>query len=205
VGKLPGVGKRAVEILHGLGIIRTADIRKVPESIMLKKFGKFGRRLMELSRGIDASRIVPQSEPKSISSEHTLEEDTDNLNILMQHVLSQAETVGRRLRRQGLKGRTVTLKLKYSDFRLTTRGRTIDGLTDSTKVIADTALEILRNEKRLLKVRLIGVSVSSFEKSIQQLPLFRTSVDQEEKQTRLDSAVDEVSEKFGKGILRRGS
>lgn len=204
VGKLPGVGQGAVKILQSLGITQTGAISKLPEAILTRKFGKFGRRLLELSRGIDPSLVVPESQPKSISSEDTLDQDTDDLKILKKYVMAQAQTVGRRLRRHGFKGRTVTLKLKYSDFRLISRSHTIDSSTDSTKIIADTALELLENEERPSKVRLIGVGVSSFEKGIQQLALFEGSPHQDEKQTRLDRAMDEVSEKFGEDILRKG-
>ncbi len=204
VGKLPGVGKKVMKILQGLGITRTGDLSKLPEGILAKRFGKFGRRLAELSRGIDSSAIVPHSEPKSISSEYTLEQDTDDVMILKKSLLAEAETVGRRLRRHGLKGRTITLKLKYSDFRLITRNRTIESPTDSTKVITDTAFELLTHETRPLKVRLIGVGVSNFETSIQQMPLFHKATGCDEKQTRVDRAMDAVSERFGKDILRRG-
>ncbi len=204
VEKLPGVGQRALRILQGLGIIRTGDIQKLPEGILARKFGKFGRRLLELSKGIDPSEVVAQSEPKSISSEDTLVQDTDDLEILKKHIMSQTETVGRRLRRHSLKGRTITLKIKYSDFRLITRSHTIDQPTDSTTVIAGTACELLESEKRTLKVRLIGVGVTNFEKGVRQLPLFDKPTKQDEKQTRLDRVMDEVSGRFGNDALKRG-
>jgi len=204
VGKLPGVGQRALKTLQGLGINRTGEISKLPEGILARKFGKFGRRLQELSKGIDPSNVVALGEPKSISSEDTLHEDTDDLEILRKHVIAQAETVGRRLRRHGFKGRTITLKLKYSDFHLITRSHTIDRSTDSTTAIANIAAELLEKEKRPLKVRLIGVGVSHFEKQPPQLPLFEESTGQDEKQTRLDRAMDQVSERFGDDILKRG-
>ncbi len=204
VARLPGVGKRALETLEGLGITRTGQLRKLPESILVKKFGKFGHHLGELSRGIDPSKVVPQREPKSISSENTLVEDTADVAILKGCILTQAEIVGRRLRDNGLRGRTITLKLKYSDFRLITRSRTIERSTDSTKVIADTASELLENERRRSRVRLVGVGVSNFERWTEQLPLFKTPTAQDERQTRVDRAIDEASGKFGAGILRRG-
>jgi DNA polymerase-4 len=204
VGKLPGVGKRALKTLQALGINHVGDIQRLPESIFAKKFGKFGRRLMELSRGIDDSPVVPGSEPKSISGEDTLEADTDDLRILRHHLIAQAGNVGRRLRRNGLRGRTITLKIKYSDFRLITRSHTIDRPTDSTTVIIDTACKLLDNEKRPLKVRLIGVGVSNFEKRADQLALFDKGSPQDERQTRVDRAMDEVSERFGEEVLKRG-
>jgi DNA polymerase-4 len=204
VGKLPGVGQSALRLLQDLGINRVGQLSGLPERILARKFGKFGCRLAELSRGVDSSEVVPHSEPKSISSEDTLEEDTEDLTVLKNHIMAQAEAVGKRLRRSGLQARTITLKLKYSDFRLITRSRTIERSTDSTRVIADTASELLEREKRVLKVRLIGVGVSHFERSVQQLPLFERSTHEDQKQTRLDRAIDAVSERFGRDILKRG-
>ncbi len=204
VEKLPGVGRRALRILHNLGITRSGQLRKVPEAVLSRKFGKFGRRLAELSRGIDPSHVIPESESKSISAETTLDEDTDDIETLKKHLMAQAETVGRRLRREGLEGRTITLKLKYSDFRLITRSRTIESPTNSTRVIFDTTLELLERERRASKARLVGVGISNLEKSIQQLPLFEGSTQAGQKHMLLDRAIDEVSEKFGKDILRRG-
>jgi DNA polymerase-4 len=205
VEKLPGVGQRALQTLQNLGIVRAGDIMRLPEPFLTKKFGKFGSRLFHLSRGIDPSEVVVQGKPKSISSEHTLGEDTGDLDVLKTHAISQAETVGRRLRKDGLKGRTITLKLKYSDFRLITRSHTMERPTDSTKVIAATALRLLEREKRLMTVRLIGVGVSHFEKAVRQLPLFGGLTQQNERQTRLDKAMDLVSERFGEDVLKRGT
>ncbi len=204
VAKLPGVGKRALKILEGLGITRTGQLRQLPEGILVKKFGKFGRRLADLSRGIDHSPVISESQPKSISSENTMDEDTDDPAILRRYILAQAENVGRRLRKHSLRGRTITLKLKYSNFRLITRSRTIEAPTNSTRVIADTAADLLENEIRVSKVRLIGVGISHFEKSIEQLTLFERSTRQDQRQTRLDSVLDKVTKRFGEDVLKRG-
>jgi DNA polymerase-4 len=100
--------------------------------------------------------------------------------------------------------RTITLKLKYSDFRLITRSRTVEPATDSTQVVAKTALGLLSREKGAQGVRLIGVGVSHFEPRTRQLPLFPKGTSQQERQSRLDQAMDEVAERFGTGRLRRG-
>ena len=205
VRKLPGVGQKAAEICSGLGITRAADLRKLSESVLVRKFGKFGSRLMELASGIDPSPVVPDSEPKSISAEDTLEENTEDRDVFRKYLLAQAEAVGRRLRKNSLQGRTITLKLKYSDFHLITRSRTIDSPTDSTKTIIGVALELLEKERIGSKVRLIGVGVSNFEEKAQQLALFEKSASLDEKQTRLDRAMDQVSERFGDDALKRGS
>ena len=201
VDKLPGVGKKALQTLKDLGITRTGDLARFPGDILIRKFGKFGRRLVELAQGIDPSEVLCEGEPKSISSEDTLPEDTDNLTLLGNYIAVQAGTVGRRLRQYGLKGRTVTLKLKYSNFHLLTRSHTMEDATQSTKAIRDVALELLKKEKLVSKIRLIGVGVSHFDRGTEQLHLFQ---DLDEKQRRLDTAVDKVSERFGRDILKRG-
>ena len=202
IDRLPGVGKRTIQTLRGLGIDRTGDLARFPADVLIRKFGKFGGRLIELAQGIDPSEVVAQSDPKSISSEDTLPEDTDNLPLLRNYIAAQAGTVGRRLRKHRLKGRTITLKLKYSNFHLITRSHTMETATASTKIIRDVALDLLGKEELILKVRLVGVSVSHFDHGAEQLGLFQGS---EEKQKHLDRAVDRISERFGKDILKRGT
>ena len=201
IDRLPGVGKKTIQALRSLGITRTGDLARFPGDVLIRKFGKFGGRLIELAQGVDPSEVVSQSDPKSISSEDTFPEDTDSLPLLRNYVAAQAGTVGRRLRKHRLKGRTVTLKLKYSNFHLITRSHTMETETESTKVIRDVALDLLRKEELISKVRLVGVGVSHFDHGAEQLHLFPGS---EEKQRRLDSAVDRVSERFGRDILKRG-
>lgn len=205
VGKLPGVGDKTLKELKKLGIRFASDILKYPEEAFKKRFGKFGQRLIELAKGIDESKVTPYTQAKSISSEDTLPEDTNNLEVLKRWLMSQAEVVGRRLRKANLKGRTITLKLKYSDFRSVTRSRTINMPSNATKTIFDTASTLLENCGLPAKVRLVGVGVSNFEEPAIQYQLFDSGDIAEKKLQKVDQAIDQVTDKFGIGIIKRGT
>lgn len=205
VGKLPGVGDKTLKELKKLGIRFASDILKYPEEAFKKRFGKFGQRLIELAEGIDESPVSPYTEAKSISSEDTLPEDTNNVEVLKRWLMSQAEVVGRRLRKANLKGRTITLKLKYSDFKLVSRSRTLNMPSNATKTIFDTASALLENYRWPAKVRLIGVGVSNFEEPTIQYQLFDNRDIAEKKLQKVDQAIDQLTDKFGISIIKRGT
>jgi DNA polymerase-4 len=207
-GKVPGVGKKTIERLEKLKVITLGDLRKLPETLLLKAVGKFAYTLLEFAGGMDDSVVVPHREAKSISSEETFEEDTNDLELLKKELLVQAEEVGRRLRRNELKGTTVTLKLRRADFARITRSISFSNATDSTKTIYGWAFKLLEAVDFSEKFRLIGVAVSGFERTqsgLAQLNLF------DEKKRRGDSwrdverAMDSITEKFGRNAIKRGS
>ena len=215
VEKIPGVGKRTVESLRHYGIKRVGDLKRFSKEQLLKDFGKFGLRLFELARGEDNSPVAPYREVKSVSSEETLPSDTDDLHILKKLIISHADKVAWRLRREGLKGRTITVKIKFSDFTAITKGHTIANATDSTGVISDSAIKLLLDCPLKRKVRLIGVAVSNLgvskKESQARLPLRGTSgqvsllEDKQDKERKLDKAVDEIRDKFGGKKIKRGN
>ncbi|MDP3028439.1 MAG: DNA polymerase IV [Deltaproteobacteria bacterium] len=204
VGKLPGVGPKSEEALRGLGIRIVSDILSFPPGLLERKFGKYGRRLVELAQGIDDSPVIPCGPTKSMGSEDTLPEDTTDINILKKQLLSQAEEVGERLRRDGLKGRTVTLKLKHSDFTLATRSHSLKEATCATKILYDTAVMLLERYSLKTPVRLIGLAVSNFGGG-QQYSLLPGLGKETEKLERVDHAIDRIREKLGRQIITRGS
>ncbi len=203
VGKIPGVGVRTLSILKGLGVVHAADILRLPPDLLIRRLGKAGHELMERARGQDNSPVVPCSEPKSFSAEHTLPEDIGDIEEIKRHLLIQAERVGHDLRRHGYSGRTVTLKIKYSDFSTVSRSHTDNAATDSTSSIYRTAAELLKNMPLKMKIRLIGVGVSNLVRGIHQLPLL--DGDRHRKERELDSAVDRLRERYGSTIVVRGS
>lgn len=204
VGKLPGVGPKSEEALRSLGIYAVSDILRFPPGLLERKFGKYGLRLVELAQGIDDSPVIPCSPAKSMGSEDTLPEDTTAINILKKQLLSQAEEVGERLRRHGLKGRTVTLKLKHSDFALVTRSHSLKEATCATKILYDTAVMLLERYNLKTPVRLIGLAVSNFGEG-QQYSLLPGVEKETEKLERVDHAIDRIREKLGRQIITRGS
>ncbi|MEE8300404.1 MAG: DNA polymerase IV, partial [Desulfatiglandales bacterium] len=116
VEKIPGVGKRTIKSLRPYGIKTAGGLRRFSKEQLLKDFGRFGGRLYELARGMDNSPVVPYREVKSISSEETLPSDTGDFSILKEKLISHADKVAWRLRKEGLRGRTITLKIKLDDF-----------------------------------------------------------------------------------------
>src|SRR5208337_170960 len=105
--------------------------------------------------------VIPYSAPKSISAEQTFPKDIDSTADLEKMLLSQAEEVGRELRKLGFKARTITLKVKFSDFEMRTRSRTLPDAFDTTEVLFNAGQRLLEDLKLSCKVRLIGVGVSN--------------------------------------------
>ena len=204
VEKIPGVGRRTVEGLRNYGVKKVGDLKGFSKEQLLKDFGKFGLRLYEIANGEDNSPVVPFREVKSVSSEETLPSDTGDLSTLRNLLKSHADKVARRLRKEGLRGRTITLKIKFSDFAAITRRHTIDDPTDSSKGISDSAIRLLISYPLKKKVRLIGVAVSNFEVSEKGFQLSLLPGKREREQS-LDKAVDEIRNKFGGEIIKKGN
>jgi DNA polymerase IV len=121
---------------------------------------------------------------------------------LKKWLLSQAEEVGRDLRKHGIKGKTITLKVKFSNFKTVTRSTTLPEATHSTQIIYDSALKLLLKLKPKEKVRLIGVGVSNFTFGMAQRSLFPNTF--LHKQEDLDRALDRIHNKFGRKAILRG-
>ncbi|GKT08564.1 DNA polymerase IV [Desulforhabdus sp. TSK] len=202
VTQIPGIGSKTGERLHALGIRVVGDILKFPLSFWTARFGKSGAALYEKAQGQGSCEIVSYSDPKSSSAEDTFDVDTDDPEELKKWLLLQAEEVGRDLRARGLRGKTVTLKVKFADFKTLTRSRTLSAPTHCTEKIFLTASRLLGHLPLTQKVRLIGVGVSHLVSGSRQMPLFPDrSFDRLEK---LDVALDEIHKKFGDKILKRG-
>ena len=207
IEKVPGVGKMALEVFHNMGITRLGDARRLSESFLTRRVGVFGSRILEYAKGIDPSSIVPHRQVKSVSSEVTLEEDTNELEILRKRLMEQAERVGRRLRRKGLIGKTVHLKVKRSNFKQMTRCLSLDTPTGSTNTIYEGALSLLEAADLTEKVRLIGVGVSklmSVKNRLDQLYLFPIIEKGHRDWEGIEKAMDHIKDKFGHGAIKRG-
>ncbi len=206
VGKIPGVGGKSEDELEKLGIRRLGEVRKFSPAYLEERFGKFGRRLLAIAAGGDDSPVTPWSAPKSISNELTFPEDTDDIDLMQKHLLALSEMVGHRLRKHGMKGKTVTLKLKNSDHRLITRSVTLDKPTHQGGRIYKEAKKLLVRSAVAGKKRLIGVGVSNLEPAGEpgQMLLFGESSGRDDKWDRVDRAVDDILGRFGPGAVKRG-
>jgi len=205
VAKIPGVGKRTLEGLRRHSVNTVGDLKRFTREQLLKDFGQFGLRLYHIAKGRGDSEVVPKRETKSISSEETLQQNTKDLNYLKGLIASHADEVGRRLRAEGLKGRTITLKIKLEDFSEISRSRTIDHATYITKIISDCAIAQLNEYPLKKKVRLIGVAVSNLDvgKEESQMSLF-SKRDKSDKNRKVDEAMDNIRSKFGGKVIRKG-
>ncbi len=206
VARIPGVGAKLVRSLEALGIHLCGDVGRYPRSFWERRFGKIGITLWERAQGTDLREVEPFVPPKSESAETTFAEDTSDLDFLRSKLFRQADRVGRSLRKQGLKGRVITLKIRYADFRRISRQTTLLHPVCATKTIYETACRLLEDLSLEGKVRLIGVGVSGFgdEPRMLPLPLQEDSKADEERRHRLDTALDCLRERFGDGVILPG-
>jgi DNA polymerase-4 len=208
VGKVPGVGKKTVDRLARLKVITLGNLLALPEAALLKAVGKFAYTLLAFAKGTDDSPVVSHTDAKSISSEETFEEDTNDFEVLRKELLVQAEEVGRRLRKNELKGSTVTLKLRRADFVRITRSISFSEASDSTNTLYGYALRLLEAVDLSEKFRLIGIAVSGFAKTqsaAAQLNLFGGESRRDESWREVEKAMDSITEKFGHAAIKRGS
>lgn len=195
-----GVGPKTFARLADLGIHTVGDIAKWPESELIRMFGENGRDLARHSKGIDDRPIVTERETKSISQEITYSRDVRDDKVLQDTLREMSAEVGAQLRRNNLAGKTIKLKIRWPDFRTLTRQTTLNHLTDEEDVIAKAVLELLKSVRKPNQaVRLIGVGVTGLGQPIRQLSLWDM---ENEKSRKLQDAVDELREKYGKNIIR---
>ena len=207
VQKVPGVGKKTYLRLESMGIKNLGDVKKFPEKMLLDRLGKFGHRLIELSSGIDHSKVTPWSPHKSISSERTLSKDTRDKKVLHKHMLKQSEEIARQLRKAGFRARTITLKIKHADFKQFTRSKTINTPTRSSETIYRHAAELLDNYPLTQQIRLIGVGTSGFKSTNLpvQLNLFDRVEQNDKTWEQVDRTVETIAMKFGRDAIKRGT
>jgi DNA polymerase IV len=207
IRKVPGVGKSMTRQLDTLGIGLLGDVKKYSETKLVERLGKYGRRLIAFSYGIDNSPVTPTHHAKSISAENTLSSDTMDKDTLRIYLLQHAERVGRQLRRQKVRAGTVILKIKTSDFKLATRRLSVKEPTQSTEMIYQKALTLLENFRLEKKVRLIGVGVSGLlpEGRPVQMDLFEKNGRRSSGWEKVDRAIDGIVEKYGSNVVKRAS
>ncbi|MFL5355252.1 DNA polymerase IV [Archangium sp.] len=198
VGRLWGVGPKTEEALKRSGLETIGDVARRDVAWMEAKWGSSGRHLWELAQGIDSREVVPDREAKSVGAEDTFDEDLTGLEALSPHVHAQALRVARRLRRAGVKGRVVQLKLKFSDFTLITRRITLPSPTDDGQTLYRVARELLEKAHEDKPVRLTGVSMQELGMGGEerQLGLF-TEPEKPKKSDKLNAALDRIAERFG--------
>jgi DNA polymerase IV len=205
VRKIPGVGKVLEKSLHDLGIRKVGDLAALDESFLDERFGKWGLALAGKARGLDAggwfdSEIGENDQPKSISHEHTFNEDTADAEQLESTLARLSEMVCRRLREHGLYALTVQLKLRYKDFSTITRARSLPRATQLDGEILEPIRTLFRaNWRPGAAVRLLGVHASSFEAAEGQLGLLDSG--KHERWQQALSAADRLRDKYGEDAV----
>jgi DNA polymerase-4 len=222
VGDIPGVGKVMEQKLHGMGIRRVGDLALMQQSDLEDRFGKWGLAMAGKSRGEDAggwfdAEVGGHSEAKSISHEHTFNEDTSEVEKLESTLMRLSEMVGRRLREGGYFARTVQLKLRYEDFTTITRAHSLARPTQADREIFEQVRRLFRsNWENSAPVRLVGVQMSNFEAQSLSLPaeaaqlsllepardaisLAKGSPD--ERWQKVQAAADRLRDKFGESTI----
>jgi DNA polymerase-4 len=205
ISKMWGIGVKSVDKFHRWGIHTIGDLAALPREILESRLGKGGIHLYQLAHGIDERSVIAGEGVKSVSNEITYSVDTNDEDMMQKTLFRLSEKVGYRLRKKGLKGKTIHLKLRYAGFETITRNRTIDHLTANTECIYKTIQELfIRNYQSGRKVRLLGVGLSGFTLNDSgQLSLSDIGITDTGK---LDSLEDSIKEKFGaKSVLRAES
>jgi DNA polymerase-4 len=204
VRKIPGVGKVTEERLHSYNIRKVGDLARLEESFLEKHFGKWGLALAGKSRGEDAGawydgEIGEEGDPKSISHEHTFDEDTADLDALESTLARLSEMVGRRLREHGLHTRTIQLKLRYKDFTTITRARTLEHATQLDTELHREIRALFEKNWNRKTVRLLGVHAGSLERQQGQMSLLDPQ--QDARWRKALSAADQMRDRYGESAV----
>ena len=206
LSRIWGIGAVTGVAFDRLGIRTIGQLRTLGLDSLQAQFGDFGAHVWKLAHGVDDRSVVPDRAAKSLSHETTLATDTDDPDVIRAWLLELSDQVGRRLRRTERMGKTINLKLKFFDFRLTTRAKTLPNPTNLTREIYDAVLELYEQRvTRKCPVRLIGVGVAGFavDDSSRQTMLFEETAHRRAEKT--DMAADAIRDRFGHQALSRGS
>jgi DNA polymerase-4 len=198
--RLPGLGPAAERALNGLGITTLGQLAALPLDTVQRRVGRAsGTSLWERAQGIDTAPVSVPGAPKSVSREETFARDVAQRSALHLRIAELSSDVGARLRTGGWTARTVTLKLRYTDFTTITRQETLATATATDTTVRDAALALLDTAWSGDAVRLLGVGVSGLEDA-PQLDLFAQPAND-----RIDRTLDSLRQRFGQDAIRRGT
>ncbi|HOA07442.1 MAG TPA: DNA polymerase IV [Spirochaetota bacterium] len=199
ITRLWGVGKKYADKLRNIGINTIGEIANRRCEEIVSMFGSNGFRIWMLSNGIDGDSVSESDEIKSISKEYTFQEDTDSAELLTSTIRSMADYVTRDARRHLLRYKTVSIKLRFSDFTTITRSETLSEYSDDYITAKKSAEKLLRANASFRKIRLIGLSISNFSDDVQN-----TLFEDTEKRFKTDLLIDKLKLKYGEKIGRCG-
>lgn len=204
IAKIWGLGPASAKRFEKVGVRTVADLRALPLAWLEKHFGSSGEHFYRLARGMDSRRVTPDHAAKSVGQEQTFGDDLADPAEVRAILLGQVENVARRLRKHGLLAGTLTVKIRYGDFKTITRSAKLMEASFSTRALWEISGRLFEEwaAKDFQPVRLIGVSTSDFAKGPLQSSLLARS--DEERVAKVESATDRIVERFGRGAIRRG-
>jgi len=195
-----GAGRVTCEELKSMGIITIGDLAGAPLEIIENKFGEPGRIIHKMANGFDDRKVTPNQESKSIGREITYSRDIDDLGTLGSTLLLLSQKISRNLRLKKYKGRVITLKIRFSDFKTITRRITLKKYTSNIFDIHKFSVSLLKNlDLNRKKIRLIGISVSGLKLTSVLGDLISTGGSSEDE--NLAEAIDRISDRFGENKL----
>jgi DNA polymerase IV len=205
VSRIWGIGKVTEKTLTSGGIHTIRQLRETPVESLRRIFGNQTQQIINLARGIDARPVESDREAKSVSGEQTFATDMEDKDYLLTILLNQVEEVSYRLRANGLQAKTITLKLRYGNFKTITRSSTLDHPSNLTDALWQETTKVFQiwYSKSARALRLLGFGVSGLaDEGTGQGQLFADP--EEQKQKRLDEAFDAIRNRYGSNALKHG-
>lgn len=203
VSKVHGIGEKSAERLKSMGINTIEDLLKLSQENLIEIFGKVGVEIYNRIRGIDERPVETMREIKSIGKEKTLEKDTKDKRILLHYAKLFSDIISEELTKERFYARTVTVKIKTSDFAVHTKSKTLDKYMRLSEDIYEVAKEIIENWKIEQYVRLIGLSVSNLSPiKYEQLSFLDKNV---VKAIKAENVAIEINKKVGRKIVKKAS
>ncbi len=204
IAKLPGVGEKTEQVLKEMRITTIGELASLPLDTITKRFGAMGAVLHNYANGIDDREVETPGEAKSISQQLTFTRDTLNHNFLEANLHNLCQEVCQELRSQNKRAKCIAIRLRYTDFKTTTRQVTLQEASDVTQVIFTTAQQLLSKTLAEPKkpIRLIGIRVSSLVGEEKQLSMFDSRT---RKPAHLDKAIDKIRNKYGPTAIITGN
>jgi DNA polymerase-4 len=199
IKKLPMIGLKTYQLLRSMGVVTIKTLGEIPPEMLQNVLGENGRTIWLRAHGIDDSKVEPYSERKSIGTETTFEKDSTDIVMMHNLMVSMAEELCYKLRKEQWLTSCVTVKIRYSDFNTFTMQKKIAYTSFDHKII-ETATELFKKlYNRRLLIRLIGLKLSGLVHGVQQINMFENSAEQ----IGLYQAMDKIRNRFGENAIYR--
>jgi len=205
VARLWGAGAKTQRRLAALGLHTIGDLARAGLEFLETNLGSSGAHFHELAHARDPRPVARRRRAKSIGSDRTLAEDVSAREAIQVHLRRSADAIARRLRRKGYLARGARVKLKTSDFQLLTRQRQLSEATDVADVLYKAGVDLLDEFPHPGPFRLVGMAAYDLVQSTELLQLELFDVRQRSRQRRLESTLDDISERFGPGVVLRAN